>query len=290
MTTLKRGDRDRDGATAVARLQCLLNRVGGLLGLDGDFGAGTEHVVRFAQRLAGQPETGKADRRLMDFLEAQPEPSELISADGLTLIGRFEVGDLRAYDRRFLHPIKPSVDSGITIGVGYDLRFNSRATFEADWGGVLPAAAVTRLTAFCERAGSKADVTALADLEVPWPAAWQVFCRTTVPAYYAMARKVFPSIDGLPEHRRSVLVSLIYNRGASMKNSDGRKEMRAIRDLLAAARPEPVATELEKMKRLWDGDPLNGGTTERLPGLLIRRDEEAAIWRHGFQPGSATLL
>jgi hypothetical protein len=284
---LKRGDKDRDGRRDVARLQCLLNRVGGLLVPDGDFGAGTEVAVRFAQRLAGQAETGRAGRALLAFLAAQPLPSDLVSVDGLTFIGRFEVASLTLYQRRYLHPIKPSSASGITIGVGYDLKFNGKAQFLADWAA-LPPATLDRLSPLCRKAGSAADVAALADLEVPWAIAWKVFCAVTVPAYDRMTLAAFPGAAALPDHRRAVLLSLVYNRGAAMEG-DHRREMRAIRTLLRQGRPDGVAEELEKMKRLWDGDPLNGGTAERLPGLLTRRDDEAAVWRRGFKPGCGDL-
>lgn len=280
---LKRGDRDRDGGRRVAALQCLLNRIGGLLVPDGDFGGGTETAVFFAQRCAGLPVTGRAEAALLRWLEAQPLPTDLISVDGATLIARYEVANLALYEQRYLHPIKPSSASGITIGVGYDLRHNTRTRFEADWAA-LPPASLARLAPLCRKAGSAADVRALADLEVPWALAWQVFCRVTLPDYDRLMKQAFPGAADLPDHRRAVLLSLVYNRGAGMEG-DSRREMRAIRTLLRQGRPDGVAEELEKMKRLWDGDPLNGGGTERLPGLLLRRDDEAAIWRNGFRPG-----
>src|SRR5690606_25984011 len=157
---LKRGDRDRDGERRVARLQCLLNRIGGLLVPDGDFGGGTEAAVFFAQRLAGQPPDGRANAALLRWLAEQPLPTDLVSVDGATLIARYEVASLSLYEQRYLRPIKPSSASGITIGVGYDLRFNARTRFEADWAE-LPAATLARLAPFCRKAGSAEAVRAL---------------------------------------------------------------------------------------------------------------------------------
>ncbi len=53
-----------------------------------------------------------------------------------------------------------------------------------------------------------------------------------------------------------------------------RREMRNIRDLLAAGDADAVAGELEAMTRLWTG--------KALPGLVQRRLDEAKLWRLGF--------
>ena len=68
------------------------------------------------------------------------------------------------------------------------------------------------------------------------------------------------------------LVSLVYNRGASMKDSpgsDNRREMRAIRDLVPRMDLRGIAAALRSMKRLWAGKGLDG--------LLRRREAEAVL-------------
>jgi peptidoglycan hydrolase-like protein with peptidoglycan-binding domain len=91
--TLRRGASDR---TAVEALQSLLNKVGALLDIDGDFGAGTERAVREAQELAGLAVTGIADASQWAWLEMRPDPSPDLPTEAVTFIVREEVGG-RAY-------------------------------------------------------------------------------------------------------------------------------------------------------------------------------------------------
>jgi len=90
----------------------------------------------------------------------------------------------------------------------------------------------------------------------------KVFTTSTLPRYLADARRAFPQIDDLPPARRSALVSLVYNRGAGLKDlnvlKEDRKEMRNIRALLAAGELEGVAAQFELMTRLWDPEKKKG--------------------------------
>jgi GH24 family phage-related lysozyme (muramidase) len=79
-------------------------------------------------------------------------------------------------------------------------------------------------------------------------------------------------LDSLPLDAQGALVSLVYNRGTSMVDNspeDRRREMRAVRDAVAAGDLERIATELRSMKRLWVG--------KKQDGLLRRRDAEADL-------------
>ncbi len=91
-------------------------------------------------------------------------------------------------------------------------------------------------------------------------------------------RKIYPQVDALSPARQTALVSLVYNRGARLTDKDpvaqDRREMRAIRDLLAANSVDAVAGEFESMTRLWD--------PQKVAGLIQRRRDEATLWRDGF--------
>lgn len=115
---LSRGDKGAD----VRRLQELLDRVGAMLVCDGDFGGMTERGVRHAQSLAGHPETGTADDPLWIWLDARPEPFPPLPTEGVALIAREETGGLAYFDAVTRWPHCPGLSSGITIGIGYDLR------------------------------------------------------------------------------------------------------------------------------------------------------------------------
>lgn len=278
---LNRGDR----GTAVRELQTLLNRVGAMLVADGIFGAGTERGVRYAQDAAGQPTSGTADATLWDWLEAQPEPFPPLATNGVALIGREETGGLDFYESITRWPHFPGESSGVTIGVGYDLRFNTEEDFRELWSPWLPGAAVEELVQDIGRRGTKTRVQALRrkGVEVPFKAAWPVFVRQTLPRYHAQTEAVYPSLPRLPDLCRSALVSIVFNRGSSLRGSR-RREMRRIQEILAAAddlslhKPKrrmilaDVEEEILSMKRLWAPGS----------GLIKRRQAEANLWREGL--------
>ena len=265
--------RGADGAD-VERLQGLMNKVGALLSVDGDFGPGTERAVKEVQKLAGQPATGVADEALWFWLEAQPEPSPVMPVEAVTFLVAEEVGGRAFYDRHAAFPHFPGESSGVTIGIGYDLRFSDAAKLERDWGGVLTRETIAKLKPHLGKKGSKAAVDGLKSIQIPFVSAWKVFVTALLPEYVAKSRKAFPGFDDLPPFARGALVSLVYNRGASMQG-DGRREMRAIRDHIAAGRLDAVPAEFESMTRLWPNNR----------GLRTRRKKEAALWKKGLSAG-----
>ena len=265
--TLRRGDHN----DAVEELQALLNKVGALLKPDSDFGSGTERAVKEAQDLAGQAQTGVADEPLWTWLAAQPDPSPDLPTEVVVFIVAEEIGGRAFYEKVACLPQFPGASSGVTIGVGYDLRFNTRADFDQDWGAELPAAQMELLRPHLGKPGTQQAVEGLRSIRVPFGAAWRVFLRTSLPKFIGKTRQTFPGYDGLSGLRRGILVSLVYNRGESMSGDDSRTEMRAIRDLVSAGRADDVPAQIQAMKRLWP--PTSG--------LQGRRDREAALWRKG---------
>lgn len=265
--TLQRGAK----GVEVQLLQHRLNRVGALLSCDGDFGGGTEAAVKEAQQLAGLPATGIADAATWAWLESQPEPSDLLPTEAVTFIVNEEVGGRKYYDRHVALPHFPGEASGVTIGVGYDLRFQEPTDFEADWAGTLTPAQMAALRPHLGKKGSQDACRALGDLRIPFPAAWRVFVKRALPRAIDQTERCFGKLDGLPPLCRGVLVSLVYNRGTDL-SGDSRREMLAIKQHLAAGEREAVAGEIESMKRLWPASE----------GLRKRRDREAEMWRRGL--------
>ncbi|MCB2194155.1 MAG: peptidoglycan-binding protein [Deltaproteobacteria bacterium] len=274
-----------DYGDQVKRLQSLLNRVGAMLVTDGDFGPGTEKGVRYAQDIAGQPETGSVDSQLWQWLEAGPEPYPSLPTDGIAFIAREETGGLAYYEQKTRWPHYPGYASGITIGVGYDLRYKTEDAFRESWGTHLPPNFLDELARDIARKGSKERAQELKrfGVEVPFKAAWAVFLENTLPRFYADTESVFPSLPRLPGMCRAVLVSLVFNRGTSL-DGDRRREMRAIRDILHHADDAALAEQERKtillgvedqiisMKRLWSTNS----------GLNKRRQSEANLWRAGL--------
>jgi peptidoglycan hydrolase-like protein with peptidoglycan-binding domain len=264
-----------DTGDAVKNLQRSLNLLGSMLLIDGDFGRSTEAAVVDARTALGLPPGNDADDELQARLRALPEPSADLTAPGVTFVGREEVSSPAEYRRKFLHPVLPPESSGITIGIGYDLRFVDRAQLDADWGELVAPGLLDRLAAVSGRVGSAQMLAAVRDIEIPLPAAMKAFLSRMMPHHVDKTRTAYPSLDALPAHRRTVLISLVFNRGPSLDPAeDRRREMRRIRDLLAEGRPDDVPAQLESMTRLW----IHTGAQ----GLVDRRRREARLWRDGF--------
>jgi hypothetical protein len=267
--TLKKND----SGEPVKDLQRLLNRLGSLLTVDGDFGPTTEAAVadaRMALKLPGPPQ---ADDALIAALRGLPEPSADLTAAGVTFIGREEVSSPADYHQSFSHPVWPSAESGITIGIGYDLRFATEATLRADWGGAVPEAVIEALLPVLGRPGSPDRMTLVRHVQISLPSAMQVFLKRMLPAHTAQTRTTYPTLDSLLPARRTALISLVFNRGGGLAG-DRRREMQRIRELLDAGITDGVAEQLDAMARLWDPQKENG--------IIKRRQREATLWRSGF--------
>ena len=264
---------------AVKALQRGLNKLGAILLVDGDFGVGTQDAVADARNVLQQPGPPEADDALQTALAAVPDLFPLLTAAGVTFIGREEVSSARQYRQLHARPEWPGLQSGITIGIGYDLKFVSALELKADWGDRLPASTLERLAAVTQKTGSHELAAQLGDVRIPLFDAIAVFARRSLPRAVAEARSIYPQIDELPTARRSALASLVYNRGAALKDEPGdhqerRREMRAIRALLAAGDADGVADQFDAMSRLWDA--------KTAAGLIARRHREATLWRSGF--------
>jgi len=280
--TLKRGDTGKN----VSLLQGKLNKVGAMLLPDGDFGGGTERAVNFAQQVADLPITGIADSTLWHWLDQQPDPFPELDTNGVAFIAKEETGGLAYYNLITQWPHFPGHESGITIGVGYDLRFNSASDFKNTWKKHLQPSSLKHLSEDIGRRGSKKRAAQLKKLgiNIPFYAAWGVLTQLTLPRYYKLTETIYPSLSSLPPQCRSALVSIVFNRGSSV-HSAKRKEMKNIQTILASAQEikskpkqmklvlREVEDQIVSMKRLWPAGS----------GLLKRRDGEAALWRQGIE-------
>lgn len=198
------------------------------------------------------------------------------------LILDFEVGGGQAYyDRRLVHPTWPGGESGVTIGVGYDIGYTTRALLDADWGSRVAGPELARL-ARCvgvKALPARALIPSVRDIAIPWMAASAVFFAVTVPRYYRQAADAFPGLESLPADAQGALVSLVFNRGGSMRGNS-RSEMRTIRDLVPRGDLRGIAAQLRSMKRLWVGRGLDG--------LITRREEEARLVESAIAPTVAS--
>ena len=174
----------------------------------------------------------------------------------------------------------PGGASGITIGIGYDLGYESTGDFQNDWQPRLAAGDFTTLSQVVGLRGTSAQAKAssLKTIKIKTADAEDVFLTRSVPKYQKQTQQAFPGVDDLPADAQGALFSLVYNRGTSM-DGDSRKEMRAIRDAVPNRDLQEIANQLRAMKRLW----VNKG----LDGLLKRRDAEADLVESCIPAGDA---
>ena len=201
----------------------------------------------------------------------------MLSKKSLDLILEFEVGGGESYYNKFLkNPAWPEGQSGVTIGVGYDLGYVNKAEFSEDWKD-LPKEVFDRLYKVVGIKGYNAKnlIRGLRDIVIPWELSLQVFNNKTVNKFWNLTKDTFPNFDKMPEDAKGGLVSLVFNRGNALEG-DRRREMKLIRDGMAITpifdqkALSFIANQIRNMKRIWAG-----GSIEK--GMNRRRDAEAKL-------------
>ena len=201
----------------------------------------------------------------------------MLSKKSLDLILEFEVGGGENYYNKFLkNPVWPEGQSGVTIGIGYDLGYVNKSEFSEDWKD-LPKEIFDRLYKVVGIKGYNAKnlIRGLRDIVIPWELSLQVFNNKTVTKFWNLTKQTFPNFDNLPEDAKGGLVSLVFNRGAALEG-DRRREMKLIRDGMKLVSNYDqkaltfIANQIRNMKRIWAG-----GSIEK--GMSRRRDAEAKL-------------
>lgn len=210
-------------------------------------------------------------------------PSSLsISQDAKDLIIYAEVTSKKRYEKDLILPILPGGQSGITIGIGYDLGYVSSSDFRAEWKEYIHQFTVEALSAVCGKKGQSAQdvLSSVSQIRIGWDAAQRQFSEVLLPIFVAQTEQFAPTISKLHPDCRGALVSLIFNRGTalSLKNDsqDSRKEMREIVALMKTEDYKSIPLQFESMTRLWEGRP-------KVRGVVLRRRAEAALFARGLK-------
>lgn len=271
------------GSWDVATLQAILQRLP-LAASPGDF---TEQTMGL-QRWLELKDDGDVGNLTLDALElalwawalpsqAGPRPHLGVSRRGISRLVQFEITSPRLYRSAYASPSWPKSESGLTIGIGYDLGYRTAAQLRSDWGPHLPATTLDQLAAACGIKGQAAKqlVPAFAHITIGLETAGVVFFSRTLPEYARLTTTTYPGCEQLPADAQAALLSLIYNRGGSL-SGDRRREMAAIKPLVANGNLTSIARELRAMKRLWQGSAV--------AGLVERRELEARLVEHASRP------
>jgi GH24 family phage-related lysozyme (muramidase) len=192
----------------------------------------------------------------------------------------FEISSEAYYTAVLQHPTWPGGQSGITIGIGYDLGQHSYQEVVAAWGHALDTETLRVLgyVTGMKGDGARIRLSYARSAVVPFAAACAVFTAVSLPQYAAGTEAALANCSQLHADAFGALVSLSYNRGAGgwAMSDDRHKEMRQIRDAMAAIDFAAVPALIRAMKRLWqnpDGNPLPGDA-----GLVDRREAEAQLF------------
>lgn len=254
-----------------------LRRIQEKLGLDPDGKLGPQTLSAIEKRLQIRTEL-KAESK--GKLKAEPKaPSSskkskqtelTLTRTGIEKIIAYEVSSESYYRAKLTKPVWPGGMSGVTIGIGYDLGYASAQTFKRLWKPFLSDADLLLLANACGKKGlsAKSLIKTLASVKVPYEAAQQVFMASSLPQYANKTLKAFNGVADLEPDAQVAILSLVYNRGASMRGST-RAEMKVIRDLIPLKDYSGIGQNIRQMKRLWQGKGLDG--------LLARRDHEAEL-------------
>jgi hypothetical protein len=195
-----------------------------------------------------------------------------LSEHGIERIIQWETGGESYYDR---HPEWPGGESGITIGVGWDLGHTPVAETTRAWRGKVDDATLALLVSISGHRGEAAQTRLphVRHLVIPWESALAVFQDVTIPTWYLRMLRIYPQADELSGDCAAALVSLVFNRGPNL-SGDRRREMAAIQTHLRGGNLTAIPGELRAMKRLWPD----------VKGLRRRRDEEAELFERGLVP------
>ena len=201
------------------------------------------------------------------------KPSSLtISSRATNLITFFEVTGRSYYSSHYEKPTLPGGNSGITIGIGYDLGYCSPSLLLNDWGKYIDSASISALARVCGLTGMRARnvLSSVQGVIIPYTTAVQQFGQDEQPKYVGLVDNSLPNFRELPNDCRGALVSLVYNRGPSFRmpksvhQPDRYVEMRNIYNYMKQQNFSAIPNEIIAMQRLWENDP-------GVAGLVTRR-------------------
>jgi len=194
-----------------------------------------------------------------------------VTDQGMNLIVDFEVGGKSYYKKVYQRPIWAKGASGVTVGIGYDLGYNTRCQIQNDWGDILPEKMVDALKSCAGIKGSAARIHQQRIkyiVNIPLDDAMKVFIKRTVPRFAQLAKGTFKTLEKADPYIQDMMLSQTFNRGASTKGNSRRHVLWQSR---ASAKGQYYALPIycRDSKIIWANQP----SIRR--GIWRRRDAEA---------------
>lgn len=187
-----------------------------------------------------------------------------------TPVINFETGGINYYNKFLKSASWPGGSSGITVGIGADLGYLTEKEFDQFFQKYFTSSEVVQLKKVIGLKGpsAKSRLSSVKNIELCWESASEVFIEWTLPKFWKLTNAVWSGTDQLCEKAQIALVSIVFNRGSSLKG-DSRREMAEIRPLVIKKDYAGLAEQVRSMKRLWEG--------KNQHGLIKRREEEAKL-------------
>ena len=215
-----------------------------------------------------------------------PKSKTPISPQATQFIIAAEVSSQQVYTAKYQQPTWPQGQSGVTIGIGYDLGYVTPAYLKEDWQGYIPDATLATLTQACGLTGGAAEQMTeklKSQVTIPWDPAYKEYMEQVQPMYVGGVEQVLPNTGLLNQDCLGALVSLAYNRGYQAfdiqrdpKDPEDRyREMRAIKSDMQSKNFGDIPAQFRSMERLWVNIPSDAG-------LVTRREAEAALFAAGL--------
>lgn len=204
-----------------------------------------------------------------------------VSQKSIDHIIYYEVGGKDYYNRAYTKPIVPAwqtTSSGVTVAFGFDCGYNTKDQIRTALDGIATEDEIKALQSVSGLKGKSAYYNGLPKVRnlvhFSYDEAEQIFMRDSLPRFAKQTANAFElKKDTLHPHSNGALISLVFNRGASL-TGDSRKEMRWIKYNIESGHPEKVPDDIRSMKRLW--------SYSKLKGLHLRRDAEARLFQSGL--------
>lgn len=223
--------------TDIAHLQKALH-----IGPDGI--AGPQTITTLERLLAAQT------------LKIPKDASLAIPRDKMSLLEDAAVPQKEEYEHKFQSPYLSGADSGVIIGIGYDCGYAFRKDIYDTWEPYLSSAELSALIKTHGKTGDDAKklLSAVIGIKVLYHTALHVFYTHTLPSCAADVKNIFPGINTLLPDCQAALLSLVYNRGPLINDTDRRKEMKELVLAVADKDYTGIAKQLKSMQRLWPRD------------------------------------
>jgi hypothetical protein len=188
---------------------------------------------------------------------------------GIDFIVEEETGGREYYEKVYKSTfIWPKGMSGPTAMVGIDIGYYSKEEIDLIFK---PLTSEHELDLIQNGRGKKGLIAQsytkkLKGITFSWEESLHVFESFILPKFIKYTVRAFPGVEKLCSSAQTALVSLVFNRGMSMRGAS-RREMAAIKTLVPDKNYKEIAAQIRMMKRLW----------EKGNGLIGRREREAKL-------------